>query len=200
MGPVTVARFRCPRCGRRSNNANDAAEGYCGACHDWTGAEPARYGLLPHLAVPELRTLLDSIEARLLDVEARRVNTLLGDDEDLGEETATLRSLRTAVSESLLNAHGGLPTEPLRLLADLRRRLGAMSVTDARGATYTGADVFAQALNAVESFVANHLRARSAQPELPDLDAQRVRGWEPVQTVLDEIHDWRPTQDEPAPE
>jgi hypothetical protein len=29
--------FTCPRCGRTSHNPTDAQEGYCGACHDWTG-------------------------------------------------------------------------------------------------------------------------------------------------------------------
>jgi hypothetical protein len=28
--------FTCPRCGRTSHNPNDRAQGYCGACHDWT--------------------------------------------------------------------------------------------------------------------------------------------------------------------
>jgi hypothetical protein len=29
--------FVCPRCGRISRHPVDVAEGYCGACHDWTG-------------------------------------------------------------------------------------------------------------------------------------------------------------------
>lgn len=29
--------FTCPRCGRTSRHPVDVAEGYCGACHDWTG-------------------------------------------------------------------------------------------------------------------------------------------------------------------
>lgn len=29
--------FTCPRCGRTSHNPTDVVEGYCGACHDWTG-------------------------------------------------------------------------------------------------------------------------------------------------------------------
>lgn len=29
--------FTCPRCRRTSRNPNDEREGYCGACHDWTG-------------------------------------------------------------------------------------------------------------------------------------------------------------------
>lgn len=29
--------FTCPRCGRTSHHPVDEAEGYCGACHEWTG-------------------------------------------------------------------------------------------------------------------------------------------------------------------
>jgi hypothetical protein len=29
--------FTCPRCGRTSHHPDDIREGYCGACHDWTG-------------------------------------------------------------------------------------------------------------------------------------------------------------------
>lgn len=29
--------FRCPRCHCVSHDPNDSAQGYCGACHDWTG-------------------------------------------------------------------------------------------------------------------------------------------------------------------
>jgi hypothetical protein len=32
--------FTCPRCGRTSHHPDDVREGYCGACHDWTGAQP----------------------------------------------------------------------------------------------------------------------------------------------------------------
>lgn len=28
--------FVCPRCGKASQSADDAREGYCGQCHDWT--------------------------------------------------------------------------------------------------------------------------------------------------------------------
>lgn len=31
-----VGRITCPDCGRSSPNANDIAQGYCGACHWWT--------------------------------------------------------------------------------------------------------------------------------------------------------------------
>jgi hypothetical protein len=30
--------FRCPRCGKISGNPDDKANGYCGNCHDFTGA------------------------------------------------------------------------------------------------------------------------------------------------------------------
>jgi hypothetical protein len=29
--------FTCPRCGRTSHHPEDEREGYCGACHHWTG-------------------------------------------------------------------------------------------------------------------------------------------------------------------
>lgn len=37
QGAVTES-FTCPCCGRTSYNSNDVREGYCGSCHDWTGA------------------------------------------------------------------------------------------------------------------------------------------------------------------
>ena len=37
QGPLDVqAAFTCPRCRATSYSADAAAEGYCGACHDWT--------------------------------------------------------------------------------------------------------------------------------------------------------------------
>lgn len=36
VAELTLAEFTCPRCQRTSYNPNDLAEGYCGACHDWT--------------------------------------------------------------------------------------------------------------------------------------------------------------------
>lgn len=46
--------FTCPRCGATSHHPMDADEGYCGACHDWTGAsrwptEVAGFRLARHL-------------------------------------------------------------------------------------------------------------------------------------------------------
>lgn len=36
-GTVPEVSFTCPRCGRTSYHPRDMAEGYCGACHAWTG-------------------------------------------------------------------------------------------------------------------------------------------------------------------
>lgn len=35
--------YVCPRCGMLSHSARDAREGYCGACHDWTGGVAVRF-------------------------------------------------------------------------------------------------------------------------------------------------------------
>lgn len=37
-----MAQFACPRCGRSSTNSGDIREGYCVACHEFTGADPAQ--------------------------------------------------------------------------------------------------------------------------------------------------------------
>lgn len=34
---TAAVSFTCPRCARTSRNPHDAANGYCGACHWWTG-------------------------------------------------------------------------------------------------------------------------------------------------------------------
>ena len=36
-------QFTCPRCARTSAHPTDAREGYCGACHEWTGP---RFGVI----------------------------------------------------------------------------------------------------------------------------------------------------------
>lgn len=52
---TAAAGFTCPRCGRTSRNPNDIHEGYCGACHDWTGGKTV---------VEELRAAMDALTAR----------------------------------------------------------------------------------------------------------------------------------------
>jgi hypothetical protein len=38
-----TASYTCPRCGSTSHHLRDAAEGYCGNCHDWTREPPGHY-------------------------------------------------------------------------------------------------------------------------------------------------------------
>lgn len=48
--------FTCPACGMTSHHPTDAAEGYCGNCHDWT-ARPATDELAAAIAaVPPVET------------------------------------------------------------------------------------------------------------------------------------------------
>jgi ribosomal protein S27AE len=37
-----VESFTCPRCGMTSHHPDDARDGYCGNCHDWTRIRDAR--------------------------------------------------------------------------------------------------------------------------------------------------------------
>lgn len=39
-----MSRFVCPWCSRESSNPKDAQEGYCGACHEWTGPTLVYFG------------------------------------------------------------------------------------------------------------------------------------------------------------
>jgi hypothetical protein len=44
LAPAEGGGFTCPRCGRTSHSPDDEREGYCGACHDWTGQGAGRDG------------------------------------------------------------------------------------------------------------------------------------------------------------
>lgn len=72
--------FTCPRCAAVSHNPNDEREGYCGACHWWTGdpvlgrvappSEPPSdtgpVALVPHLSGEELEVLRIELDVALL--------------------------------------------------------------------------------------------------------------------------------------
>ncbi len=45
-----MASFTCPRCGMTSSHPEDAKQGYCGRCHDWTGQV---VGGVPSRGAPE---------------------------------------------------------------------------------------------------------------------------------------------------
>lgn len=75
--------FTCPQCGRTSFNADDVAERYCGACHDWTGLpgpaavdaaiESVRAAASAEYQATRLRLPADEIEwaARCYEQQAR---------------------------------------------------------------------------------------------------------------------------------
>lgn len=44
---MSAPTFTCPKCGRTSHNPHDAEHGYCGACHEFTGAD---FGMPVHRA------------------------------------------------------------------------------------------------------------------------------------------------------
>src|SRR4051812_27278203 len=57
--------FACPRCGATSHHPLDEAEGYCGACHDWTA--------------PERRSFLGLYDKQGRPMSMRQFNDMLGD-------------------------------------------------------------------------------------------------------------------------
>lgn len=90
--PSMTDSFTCPRCRRISHNRFDAAEGYCGNCHDFTGDTSAALLRLVTANAPltELRESLlvrvqagatrDELRDALMDVRALRIV------EDLSQE------------------------------------------------------------------------------------------------------------------
>jgi hypothetical protein len=58
---MTGLSITCPRCGRTSQHPDDVREGYCGACHDWTGL-PA--GVTSGDALREAREIREARQAR----------------------------------------------------------------------------------------------------------------------------------------
>ena len=39
-----IPRFECPLCGDITDDPINVAQGYCNACHDWTGGAVPTYG------------------------------------------------------------------------------------------------------------------------------------------------------------
>lgn len=160
--------FTCPRCGTSSQSPTDEAEGYCAVCHDVTGDEPPRMGLLPHLTVAELRVQLEALALARRDWEenldlVRADQTIAA----INERISVARSLETANAEAIYGAMAQAPTDTLRLIADLRRRLEAMPLRMPPGSRpASGLSMFGRQLEAMEQFVVDHLRARTAQMEL----------------------------------
>ena len=64
MSGTAQPSVTCPRCQMTSYNPNDIREGYCGNCHDWTGAAPAsRHRFADELAGHERALIAISGEA-----------------------------------------------------------------------------------------------------------------------------------------
>ena len=73
----TARSYTCPRCGRTSHNENDAREGYCGACHDWTrdrfpgmvpfGLTPAQVQAADNAWASGRYTVEDAVDAMIAD-------------------------------------------------------------------------------------------------------------------------------------
>ncbi|MFG2056664.1 hypothetical protein ACGFI9_21840 [Micromonospora sp. NPDC048930] len=64
----SVPSFTCPVCGRVSHHPRDVDEGYCGACHDWTG--PLRTSIQHPLVAESRQTCFaapEQYEGRLVD-------------------------------------------------------------------------------------------------------------------------------------
>lgn len=79
--------FTCPRCSATSHHPTDEAEGYCGACHDWTGNTSPRLpwtGLPANL--PPGRHPLDNYLRALANILGKeKAAAFLGVDPDTGE-------------------------------------------------------------------------------------------------------------------
>lgn len=88
--------FVCPRCGTRTVNPRDVAEGYCARCHRNTAPAPPVQGLRRH-QLRRLPALNDDELAVLYEVLDAACRAPRATDE---ERWPTLNALRTAVGEA----------------------------------------------------------------------------------------------------
>lgn len=93
--------LRCPRCGRRSNHPMDQAEGYCGACHDWTASELPRVDSIGALGAPQLRLVHDALRLAEIDCAVRAELEQGELAARLVQDLEMLRSVRERVAEVL---------------------------------------------------------------------------------------------------
>lgn len=156
--------YSCRRCGKRSANPTDEAEGYCGACHAFTGAEPLRLGRLPMLTMMELSDLHALLDERIfsMSTSAHSEQEPFADTPGarlVADRVATLVSLRTAVAEA--SAHAIVDAgEALVLIADLERVLGSMTLRSPNQYVPV-VDIFAQALGAMKATVLHYIAAEN---------------------------------------
>lgn len=108
---AVALRRRCPRCGRRSYHPQDQLEGYCAACHGWTGGDVlAREFSMGLLSAPEMRLLLGAARLAELDFETQAALEGWAGGEDasllaaeLVDDSVVLKRLRERIEE-VLNA------------------------------------------------------------------------------------------------
>lgn len=74
--PARLPVFTCPKCNQSSTNPNDVREGYCGACHWWTGhpelaAEQPNPPASWHGPSPrdDAQVLAEALRARIMEVD-----------------------------------------------------------------------------------------------------------------------------------
>jgi hypothetical protein len=99
---VPPAPFTCPRCQRTSYNPNDAREGYCGACHDWTSRP--RGASRTTLTLAEVAAMLKQGKAALATMTPEEVGTLLDQMAAVlspPERQAFWQTLRTLLTKRL---------------------------------------------------------------------------------------------------
>lgn len=167
--------YSCGRCGKRSANPTDKAEGYCGECHAFTGDQRVRLGRLPMLTMVELRDLhviiCDRIAASTRPAHSEQAPLR---NEMAADSVATLRSLRTAVAEAMAHAIAADPGEALVLVADLQRVLETMTLRSP-GRAVSAFDIFAQPLGAMKATVLRYIAAENLAEIGPDPANLEVR-------------------------
>lgn len=146
--------FTCPQCRSTSQNPRDEAEGYCGSCHSFTGADP-RTAALPALSLAQLEALLGAVAAR--QAQLFRSNDISPD----------LLYLERTISEAILSVAAPEEGGALRLIQELREALARMRVRDLRG-VHPAEAVFDLSLEMMRLYVVNFVGVATDQRDRLD--------------------------------
>ena len=88
--------YTCPRCRRTSYHPVDAAEGYCGACHDWTGSPATDPHHNRNLLSTDPKQFIAACLERALHEEEQGRDWLASMMSDLQKWTGDMDALRAA--------------------------------------------------------------------------------------------------------